>query len=71
MGKIMGGHISLVCCWIKALFTLTILAFQGLHDDIQFVATRCIQQKVFKENKGSGEHEQSILEVPNLRVKYT
>ena len=25
-----------------------------------FIATRCTQRKLFKENKGSGEHEQSM-----------
>ena len=60
-GDILGGHISLVCSCIEALFTLTIPAFKGLYDDIQFVAIRCTQQKLFKENKGSGEREQSIV----------
>ena len=32
--EILGGHISLVCSWIEALFILTIPAFEGLHDDI-------------------------------------
>ena len=32
MGKFLGGHISLVYSWIEALFTLTILAFEGLHE---------------------------------------
>ena len=60
-GDILGGRISLVCSWIEALFTLTIPAFEGLHDDIQFVAIRCTPQKLFKENKGSGERKQSIV----------
>ena len=34
MGKFLGGHISLICSWIEALFTLTIPVFEGLHDDI-------------------------------------
>ena len=31
---ILGGHTLLVYNWIKALFILTIPAFEGLHDDI-------------------------------------
>ena len=34
MGKLLGGHISLVYSWIEALFILAIPAFEGLHDDI-------------------------------------
>ena len=45
MGKFLGGHILLVCCWIEAPFTLTIRT----------------RQKLFKENEGSSEHKQSIL----------
>ena len=58
MGKFLGGHISLVYSWIEALFILTIQAFEGLHDDIQFVVKRCTQHKLLK---GSGEREQSIV----------
>ena len=50
MGKFLGGHILLV---------LMILAIEGLHGDV-FVVTRCTQQKLFKENEGSGEPEQTI-----------
>ena len=55
-GEFLGGHLLL-----EALFILAIPAFKGLHNDIQFVATRCIQPKLFKENEGSGEHEQTIV----------
>ena len=34
MEKFLGGHIFLVCSWIEALFSLTILTFEGLHEDI-------------------------------------
>ena len=34
MGKILGGHISLVYSWIEVLFILTIWAFEELYDDI-------------------------------------
>ena len=57
-GKLLDGHISLVYSWIEALFILTIPAFEGLHNDI-FVVTRCIQHKLFKENKSSGERKQT------------
>ena len=52
MGKFLGGHISLVCSWIEALFTLTIPAFEveGFHNDILFIVTRCTQQKLLKED---------------------
>ena len=63
MGKFLGGHISLVCSWIEAFFTLTIPEFKGLHNDIQFVVTRCTQQMLLNENEGSGEHEQSIVKL--------
>ena len=36
------------------------MACKGLHDDIWFVVTRCTQQKLFMENEGSDESEQTI-----------
>ena len=61
MGKFLGGHISPFCSWIVALLTLTIPAFEGLLNDIQFVVTRCTQQILLKENEGSDELKQSIV----------
>ena len=61
-GEFLGGHILLAYSWIEALFILAILAFEGLHNNIYFVVTRCIQQKLFKENEGSDEHEQTIVD---------
>ena len=62
MGKVMRGHALLVYGWIEMLFILMIPAcgHEGLHDDISFVVTRCTQQKLFMENKGSGGREQTI-----------
>ena len=60
-GEFLGGHILLVYSWIEALF-LAIPAFEGLHNDIYFVVTRYIQRKLFKENEGSDEREQTIVD---------
>ena len=65
-GEILGGHILLVCSWIEELFTLMILTFVKLHNDIQFVVTRCTQQKLFWENLGSDEHKQSIASYTHM-----
>ena len=34
MGRFLGGHISLACSWLEAVFTSTILAFEGLYNDM-------------------------------------
>ena len=59
-GEILGGYILLVCSCIEVLFTLMILEFEKFHNDIQFVVTRCTQQKLYWENLDSDEHKQSI-----------
>ena len=47
--EFLGGNILLVYGWIEVLFILMIPGFEGLHDDIQFVATRCKQWQLLKE----------------------
>ena len=59
-GKNLSGHTSLVLRPIKALLLLLFPAFEGLHDNIKFVITACIQRKLFKGNDRQGEREQTI-----------
>ena len=60
-GKNLSGHTSLVLRPIKALLLLLFPAFEGLHDNIKFVITACIQRKLFKGNDRQGEREQTIV----------
>ena len=60
-GKNLSGHTYLVLRPIKALLLLLFPAFEGLHDNIKFVITACIQRKLFKGNDRQGEREQTIL----------
>ena len=66
MGKFLGGHILLAYSRIEAIFILTILVFEGFHDEIYFVATRCTQQKLFKENEGWVNANRLWLEAASL-----
>ena len=37
------GHVLLIYSWIEGLFILTIQAFEGFHNDMKFVVTKCTQ----------------------------
>ena len=43
------------------------LAFEGLHNNINFVIIECTQRKLFKGNDWQGEREQSI---PQLHMQH-
>ena len=67
-GEIFGGHILLVYSWVEVLFTLTIPAFEGLLKGFTMIYNLCTQQKLFKQNEGSGEREQSIVPTSLLSI---
>ena len=68
-GKSLSGHTSLVLKPIKALLLLLFPAFEGLHDNIEFVIIACIQWKLFKGNDRQGEREQTIEYIDILSDK--
>ena len=63
MRKFLGGDILLVYSWIKVLLMIT--GFEGFHDGYIIYSHMMYTRKLFKENKGSGECEQTIVKGNN------
>ena len=62
-GKSSQRCISLVVAPTEALFLQSSVAFDGLHDDINFFILSCLYRKLFKKQRPHSQRERTIVQI--------